>query len=1768
MRHILCLYIIFLMVLVNCGRQDPLSGFPQKVRNAVSPSQSLEKPPAHPLSEALMVIDVEPEVINFTEGIEGTFRISPRFLGVEVPHQIKIENLPAGASYDPQTGRVTWTPPESMVVGDHHHVVQYPLHIGLIAREEGELISVKKTVPLWIHESKEAPSIERITLNQDVIPENGRGELIVVVKEKSGSPQIDFIPTTNNKDENGIYYFDRKNITVVQHTEDENLWTITVPINLLNKDVTDQGYVNLKAGLVAYSRFGSSSRPYEVQYKVANRVQAPVSSWKSDALVVHGKTLNLDVIFSDPRREGQLSTDWEDTCKTHLKKNYKCHCSPSHNNSLLNCHLSWTPDRDAPSEVTFSHSVTNTNPHEGTDFQKVQFKNRLSVSGSPGINDVPVIEEVILGKNPIAENETGEITLMIRNNGGPPRLNFIPTSKTSDNGVPYLGLQTIQNSTDPDLWKAVVKIDFMEKDIVHGKDISLLADVVAYSRFGIPSKPYNLEYQVANRVQKPLSSWQSDILTAHGEPFHLTVNIKDPRQEGIIASDWEKSCEKYLVKNYTCQCLEGRGKGSLLCSLEWTPYRGVPKIIEFSYSATNSNRYHHEDIQKATFKNNIHISGHAGIKDSPVIERIELASDPLYENTEGELLVLVRNQTGPPSIDFVKSRGGQGGIDYLGPKSIRLSQSGRGANLWEAKVKIDLLNQNVTDQAHVDFQFEAIAHSRFGVSSPPYRFDYRVHNRVGPPETSWESDGFAVYDEMIRFSTVMSDPRGEGKVTTDWEKSCEKSFKRNYSCQCTASQRGNSLECFLEWTPDERSPESVDFVYSATNQSRYHKADAQTVQFRNKIHVKGLVNLKEQPVIEKAFLNSKEPIGEDEEGEITILVRDRTGSPNIALVPIVQGPNNGVHYLNFQNKKVVQSSHDKILWKITGDVHFLGQDITRQGYSDLLAGFVAYSRFGVVSKRYDLTYRVANRVRPPETSWPSEALAVYGRPLHLNVKLTDPRGEGKITSSWEKSCEIHLKQDYNCGCEEAEKGSVQHCFLEWTPDTQAPKKIDFVYSVVNKNPHNDKDFQEKIFKNTIYVEGHVGIREVPVVQSVTLTPDPLPENKTANLVVEVRDRSGRPSLNFVEPATGGNLSVIDYLSLKNLLLTPSEENPDLWHGKVKIDFLGQDITGKKHINLKGALVANSRFGLSSQPYDFQVQVLNKILSPVTSWKSEEFAIYGKELHFPVILEDPRGEGKITTNWKSACQQFLKQDYSCECRPLKNQSSLKCFLTWTPDLNTPKAIDFIYTVTNTNLHDQNDIRTKQFKNTIRVEGIADLGEIPIVERVALKKGSLAENEKGALTISVRYKGKEAPTINLVPSTQKQIKNGLHYLTRRNLSLIQTQKDSTLWRGSVDVDFFGQNVVGSDSIDLHAGVVAYSPFGMASSPYEFAYRVDNRVIPPESSWKGNAFSMRGEEVQIEARLVDPRGEGKISSDWEKSCQQHLKKDYSCQCHPDQNGTVLNCKLKWLPPGNVADTVTFRYSATNTNRYQKHDSQTVQFTKTFNFQGFAGVNDAPILEEIVFNKNPIHETENAIMTVVIRDKSGGPPTMNIYPKEIGAQDITPYLFRKSKLVQDPRDPTLWRAKVDVNFMKRNIVKGAFSSHLNGQIAAYSRFGIPADLHSFKVEVLNKMMPPTTPRYGKINSAIHDTLFFRTYINDPFLEGKLSVNWREACRQYLRSRYKCSCKSFKGGSALDCQMEWTPTRRGQYPFIIEAKNTNPYNPNDVETKTFEYAISIGKQK
>ena len=555
-----------------------------------------------PLSKKLLAIETNPTIPSFVEGVEQSFVISGTLLGgANGSKEITVLNLPEGASQKAMEGgiQVTWTPPYSTITGEKQFSTTYPLQVQFTARDQGAEVTITDTIPLGVRVGQ--PSLSEKLMSIRVNPEVPHfiegmqgtftlsGELLAGV---TAAQEI----TILNLPEGASQKMVEDGIEVTWTPSDSTItgaknFSTTYPLEVQLVASNEEGEFTITETIslgirVAYPPLDSELLFIDIEPKVVNLEEGTPGTFtilgkvfgQSDALS-ELTVLNLPSGATQKPVEGGIEVTWTPSAHTVPNDQY-----------LI----------EYPLQVQLAASMG-----EETASKNVT----IPIWVHTDIEQAPIIENVTFPKHPIPENEKGSmvITVLDQSNGAP-TLHFLPVAKGSKNGIYYVvydELQPVQDPEVPNRWTYTVGINFAERNITSEAFADVEVGVKAYSRYGVSSTVYPFSYRVLNRVTAPITGWVNDMRIPYGKELRLSFSISDPRNEGIITTNFEQACKTYLVKNYKCKCKKRSGGENKKCEMEWFAFKQAPREINFIYTAKNTNAHDSTDFKEATFQSDI-----------------------------------------------------------------------------------------------------------------------------------------------------------------------------------------------------------------------------------------------------------------------------------------------------------------------------------------------------------------------------------------------------------------------------------------------------------------------------------------------------------------------------------------------------------------------------------------------------------------------------------------------------------------------------------------------------------------------------------------------------------------------------------------------------------------------------------------------------------------------------------------------------------------------------------------------------------------------------------------------------------------------------------------------------------------------------------------------------------------------------------------------------------------------------------------------------------
>ncbi|MCC7403268.1 MAG: hypothetical protein IT288_02625 [Bdellovibrionales bacterium] len=408
----LILPLLLPLAIVGCSGgtgQDPLQNQPDNVRKGVPPGEK-PKEDRNPVPREAMRLEVEPEVVYFVEGKEGSFTIKTDVLGYDKEeYTVEIKNLPEGASFDSATGKVTWKPLTDMVIGDDY-METYNLIIQMSTLKK-PVMSLVRRVPIFVQRDSPRPEIVKVHMPNEV-QEGSEVEFTVQVRDldstdgslfrfrtphitvvqtddtyRDGASLVSLVPSTSDNP-------NPRRLDPSDPTYDPNLWIYKMRVNARNRELTSSRD-NFKFGLIATSRFGLPSaeggvpsQPKGLSIAVITKVPRPLTTWGED--VIEFKTgvaavYTWDIYSpmgalnfrSSPEGDGDLDAPTiAIKCNADMPGPAECKCTKAASQSWrYNCRMTWTPGAIDPDKEKYpiAFRAVNRNRFRNSDAEPAEF---------------------------------------------------------------------------------------------------------------------------------------------------------------------------------------------------------------------------------------------------------------------------------------------------------------------------------------------------------------------------------------------------------------------------------------------------------------------------------------------------------------------------------------------------------------------------------------------------------------------------------------------------------------------------------------------------------------------------------------------------------------------------------------------------------------------------------------------------------------------------------------------------------------------------------------------------------------------------------------------------------------------------------------------------------------------------------------------------------------------------------------------------------------------------------------------------------------------------------------------------------------------------------------------------------------------------------------------------------------------------------------------------------------------------------------------------
>lgn len=302
------------MLIAACGSQDPLASEPDFIKNA---TPGFFKPAEPVPSKENMIISSNQTRFFFTETLEGQATITGRVLLDNCDKELSIDNIADfdGASYDPQTGIFSWTPPRGYVSGVNSTVTTIlRVRLNALQKQTGITSTTTQDFEVTVARMERQPVIESESgFPKEFMREGETLRLVLIVRDEDAANQKGLKPRifvqgpVAEPRVGDLSPFIRvaSEDNPEQDYSNPALWKFTLNVNLQDVDLTkNSGDYYFR--VTAVSRYGKMSATKEYRVAVMTDLQTPIlSSNEFEATV--GVDMNQDVMVMDPRQEGRVS---------------------------------------------------------------------------------------------------------------------------------------------------------------------------------------------------------------------------------------------------------------------------------------------------------------------------------------------------------------------------------------------------------------------------------------------------------------------------------------------------------------------------------------------------------------------------------------------------------------------------------------------------------------------------------------------------------------------------------------------------------------------------------------------------------------------------------------------------------------------------------------------------------------------------------------------------------------------------------------------------------------------------------------------------------------------------------------------------------------------------------------------------------------------------------------------------------------------------------------------------------------------------------------------------------------------------------------------------------------------------------------------------------------------------------------------------------------------------------------------------------------------
>lgn len=242
--------------------------------------------------------------------------------------------------------------------------------------------------------------------------------------------------------------------------------------------------------------------------------------------------------------------------------------------------------------------------------------------------------------------------------------------------------------------------------------------------------------------------------------------------------------------------------------------------------------------------------------------------------------------------------------------------------------------------------------------------------------------------------------------------------------------------------------------------------------------------------------------------------------------------------------------------------------------------------------------------------------------------------------------------------------------------------------------------------------------------------------------------------------------------------------------------------------------------------------------------------------------------------------------------------------WTPAKGLVFADVVTYTL-DTIVYTTNLEENYSFKKSFNIFIYKETFNVPQILSMEPVLGAVKEGATAQFKVKVKdLDGTPTTMPNLMALTDYTQKNGAPYLSWD--PPVQDPNNADNWLFTVKINLANVEITtGADTAEF--SIAAVSAAGKKSNPSKGSFNVWSSITPPITSWLDVVEFKVGQSNHFDFSILDPRGEGKLSTSFLTSCAT-LPGAPACNCVlkvgvSGKANTLAACSIDWAVPSDIS-------------------------------------------------------------------------------------------------------------------------------------------------------------------------------------------------------------------------------------------------------------------------